>query len=114
MNRTPQLRRATPSGPRWASNAARAARSSPRGARQVAGSALVIGAAIGYLGKVSARWIAAVMAFGAGVLISALSFDLMDEAYLRHRGAARKPRVGPLHRERHRGHDGGRRGRDPR
>jgi hypothetical protein len=32
----------------------------------VAGSALVIGAAVGYLGKVPARWIAAVMAFGGG------------------------------------------------
>jgi ZIP family zinc transporter len=47
----------------------------------VAGSALVIGAAIGYLGKVPRRWIAGIMGFGAGVLISALSFDLMDEAY---------------------------------
>ncbi len=49
----------------------------------VAGSALVIGAAIGFYAKISQRWIAAVMAFGSGVLISALSFDLMDEAYKR-------------------------------
>jgi ZIP family zinc transporter len=49
----------------------------------VAGSALLIGAAIGYFLKVPARLIAAVMAFGSGVLISALAFDLMDEAYKR-------------------------------
>ncbi len=49
----------------------------------VAGSALLIGAAIGYFAKVPTRLIAAVMAFGSGVLISALSFDLMDEAYKR-------------------------------
>jgi ZIP family zinc transporter len=47
----------------------------------VAGSALVVGAAIGFFAKVRPRIVAAVMAFGAGVLISALSFDLMDEAY---------------------------------
>ncbi|MDB6057772.1 MAG: zinc/iron permease [Verrucomicrobiales bacterium] len=46
-----------------------------------AGSALLIGAAIGYLAAVSQRIIAWIMAFGGGVLISALSFDLMDEAY---------------------------------
>lgn len=49
----------------------------------VAGSALLIGAAAGYYLKVPARMIAAIMAFGSGVLISALSFDLMDEAYKR-------------------------------
>lgn len=49
----------------------------------VAGSALVLGAAVGYLARVPARVIAAIMAFGGGVLISALSFDLMDEAYAR-------------------------------
>jgi len=48
-----------------------------------AGSSLMIGAAIGYFVRVPARLIAAVMAFGGGVLISALSFDLMDEAYQR-------------------------------
>src|SRR5205085_8838864 len=47
----------------------------------VAGSALLVGAAAGYFARVSQRIIAAIMAFGAGVLISALSFDLMDEAY---------------------------------
>src|SRR4051794_40469266 len=49
----------------------------------LAGSALLVGAAIGYFAQVPARVIAAVMAFGGGVLISALSFDLMDEAYRR-------------------------------
>ncbi len=49
----------------------------------LAGSALVIGAAIGYFTRISHRMIAAVMAFGSGVLISALSFDLVEEAYER-------------------------------
>ncbi len=49
----------------------------------VAGSALLIGAAIGFFLRVPQRAIAAAMAFGGGVLISALSFDLMDEAYKR-------------------------------
>ncbi len=47
----------------------------------VAGAALLVGAAVGYLVRVPQRVIAAIMAFGSGVLISALSFDLMDEAY---------------------------------
>ncbi|MGL4541839.1 MAG: ZIP family metal transporter, partial [Polymorphobacter sp.] len=47
----------------------------------VSGSALVIGAGLGWFTRISPRSIAAVMAFGAGVLISALSFDLMDEAW---------------------------------
>ncbi|PSM31289.1 ZIP family zinc transporter [Haliangium sp. UPWRP_2] len=45
------------------------------------GSALLVGAGLGYASRVSQRAIAGVMAFGAGVLISALAFDLMDEAY---------------------------------
>jgi ZIP family zinc transporter len=47
----------------------------------VAGSALVVGAAIGWFARVPARAIAAIMAFGSGVLISALSFELMEDAY---------------------------------
>ena len=47
----------------------------------LAGSALIIGALIGYFANIGQRWIAAIMSFGSGVLISALSFDLMDEAY---------------------------------
>jgi ZIP family zinc transporter len=49
----------------------------------LAGAALLVGAATGYLVKVPPRWIAAVMAFGSGVLISALAFELMDEAFQR-------------------------------
>ena len=47
----------------------------------VAGSALLIGAAIGFYFNISQRVIAGIMAFGGGVLISALSFELMDEAH---------------------------------
>jgi ZIP family zinc transporter len=47
----------------------------------VAGAALLVGAAVGYRFKVPARLVAAIMAFGSGVLISALSFELMDEAF---------------------------------
>lgn len=47
----------------------------------IAGSALILGALIGYYAHISKRWIAGVMSFGSGVFISALSFDLMDEAY---------------------------------
>ncbi|OBG13020.1 ZIP family zinc transporter [Mycolicibacterium celeriflavum] len=46
----------------------------------VAGAALVLGALIGWAARVPVRVVAGVMAFGAGVLISALAFDLMDEA----------------------------------
>ncbi|PSR57211.1 ZIP family zinc transporter [Adhaeribacter arboris] len=47
----------------------------------VAGSALLLGAAIGYFAPIQQRIVSGVMAFGSGVLISALSFDLMNEAY---------------------------------
>lgn len=47
----------------------------------VGGSALLLGALIGYFVQIPQRAIAAIMAFGAGVLISALAFELMDEAY---------------------------------
>ena len=49
----------------------------------VSGGALVIGAAVGYRVAVPPRVIAGIMAFGSGVLISALSFELMDEAFER-------------------------------
>ncbi|MGY3355292.1 zinc transporter ZupT [Bradyrhizobium sp. GM0.4] len=49
----------------------------------LAGGALVIGAALAWFFSISQRLIAGVMAFGSGVLISALSFELMDEAYKR-------------------------------
>jgi ZIP family zinc transporter len=47
----------------------------------VAGAALLLGAAVSWWFRVPARLVAAIMAFGSGVLISALSFELMDEAF---------------------------------
>jgi ZIP family zinc transporter len=47
----------------------------------LAGSTLVFGALIGLAFKIQRRVIAVIMAFGAGVLISTLAFDLMGEAY---------------------------------
>ena len=47
----------------------------------VGGCALIIGAMLGYFVNIPQRAIAAVMSFGAGVLISALAFELMEEAY---------------------------------
>jgi len=47
----------------------------------VAGSALVIGALIGFYVRLSPRLIAAIMAFGSGVLLGVVSFDLMEEAF---------------------------------
>jgi hypothetical protein len=47
----------------------------------IAGSALLIGAAVGDLVALGRRVTAYVMAFGSGVLIAALSFDLMAGAY---------------------------------
>jgi ZIP family zinc transporter len=49
----------------------------------VAGAALVIGALVGYFVSVPPRLIAGIMAYGSGVLISALSFELMDNAFQR-------------------------------
>jgi ZIP family zinc transporter len=48
-----------------------------------AGFALVLGALFGFLLRIPQRLIAAITAFGSGVLISALSLDLMEEAYKR-------------------------------
>jgi ZIP family zinc transporter len=47
----------------------------------VGGSALVLGALFGYFARLPQRLIAAIMAFGSGVLISALAFELMEEAF---------------------------------
>lgn len=47
----------------------------------VGGGALILGALVGYRLKIPKALIAGVMAFGSGVLISALSFELMAEAY---------------------------------
>lgn len=49
----------------------------------LAGSALVVGALIGYLVRVPPKMIATVMAFGSGVLLSAVSFELIAEAHRR-------------------------------
>lgn len=51
------------------------------GAGLLAGGALVVGSAIAWFIAVPARVVAVVMAFGAGVLISALSFELVQEAH---------------------------------
>lgn len=47
----------------------------------VSGGALLVGAAVGYFKSVPVKWIGMIMAFGSGVLISALAFELMDESY---------------------------------
>lgn len=44
------------------------------------GLALVLGALVAWFGQVRPTAVATIMAFGAGVLISALSFELVDEA----------------------------------
>ncbi|MEU0661101.1 ZIP family metal transporter [Streptomyces lavendulocolor] len=48
-----------------------------------AGAALLVGAAVGSLVRVPPRLIALVMAFGSGVLMAAVSFELIAEAYER-------------------------------
>ncbi|WP_207534039.1 ZIP family metal transporter [Desertivirga arenae] len=47
----------------------------------LSGTALVLGSLFGYYFKISQKLVALIMGFGAGVLISALSFELMDEAF---------------------------------
>ncbi|NBE82605.1 ZIP family metal transporter [Micromonospora rubida] len=47
----------------------------------LAGSALLVGAALGWFVPVPRRVVASVMAFGAGVLLSAVSFELVAEAH---------------------------------
>ncbi len=47
----------------------------------VAGGALLIGAALGWFADLSRRQVAWIMAFGAGILISAIAFDIMDDAF---------------------------------
>jgi ZIP family zinc transporter len=47
----------------------------------VGGSALLLGAGISYVASLPQRLIAAIMAIGSGVLISAVAFDLMNEAF---------------------------------
>ncbi|MGZ7044073.1 MAG: ZIP family zinc transporter, partial [Methanobacterium sp.] len=47
----------------------------------IAGSALLIGALFAYFLEIPGRIVAAVMAFGAGVLLSAISLELMEESF---------------------------------
>ena len=47
----------------------------------VGGASLLLGAFVGIYAGASRRTIATVMALGAGVLISSVAFELMDEAY---------------------------------
>ncbi|ONI80536.1 ZIP family zinc transporter [Saccharothrix sp. ALI-22-I] len=47
----------------------------------LAGSALLLGALVGYLARVPRGVVAAVMGFGSGVLMSAVSFELIEEAH---------------------------------
>jgi zinc transporter, ZIP family len=49
----------------------------------VGGASLLMGALVGIYAGASRRTIATVMALGAGVLISSVAFELMDEAYQR-------------------------------
>ncbi len=49
----------------------------------VGGVSLLIGAVVGLYAGASQRTISIVMAVGAGVLISSVAFELMDEAYER-------------------------------
>ena len=46
----------------------------------LAGSSLVIGALLALWFHIGRRWIGLIMGFGAGVLISAVAFDLVEEA----------------------------------
>ena len=46
----------------------------------IAGSSLVLGGLVGIYVRMSPRWIGVIMAFGAGVLISAVAYELVGEA----------------------------------
>ncbi len=46
-----------------------------------AASSLLIGALIALWFRISLRWIGLIMAFGSGVLISAVAFDLIQESF---------------------------------
>ncbi len=54
----------------------------------VGGAALLVGALIGVFARASNRVVGVVMGFGAGVLISALAFELTHEAYEKSGGLA--------------------------
>src|SRR5262249_59273822 len=55
----------------------------------VAGSSLVIGGVLALLVPVHRRALGLVMAFGAGVLISAVAFELVEEAFVTGGGKGR-------------------------
>ena len=46
-----------------------------------AASSLLIGAVIALLFRISLRWVGLIMAFGSGVLISAVAFELVEESF---------------------------------
>jgi ZIP family zinc transporter len=47
----------------------------------LASSGFIVGVLIGLLAAPPRRLVAAVIAFGSGILVSALTFDLMQEAF---------------------------------
>ena len=51
-----------------------------------AGSSLILGGVIALVLPIRERWLGLVMAFGAGVLISAVAFELVEEAFEPRRG----------------------------
>ena len=53
----------------------------------LAGSSLLIGAAVALRFRIGLRAIGLIMGFGAGVLISAVSFDLVEEAAAKSSGS---------------------------
>ncbi len=57
----------------------------------VASSSLVIGAIVALVLRINLRTIGLIMAFGAGVLISAVAFDLVEEAAGKSSVRARSP-----------------------
>jgi zinc transporter, ZIP family len=60
----------------------------------VGGASLLVGALIGLYAGASQRVISVVMAVGAGVLISSVAFELMEEAY--REGGFDSPAIGLL------------------
>lgn len=59
----------------------------------VGGAALLLGAALGLVLRLPTRVVGLVMAFGAGVLISAVAFELVEEGFLH---AGRRPVIAGL------------------
>ena len=59
----------------------------------LAASSLVIGALVARWLKISLRVIGLIMGFGAGVLISAVAFDLVEEAASKSSGQGASPQA---------------------